>query len=171
MKTRNRLVPTGLSLALAAVLLQGCYGNFNLTRKLYTWNGTVGDKYINSLVMWVMVILPIYGIAGFADFAIFNLIEFWTGSNPITMKAGEKEIRFVEKDGVKYMLTATPNRLDIVRADGDARASSLVFDPAARAWFAETESGRVKVAEWADGEGRLMDLIHPDGTRERLALE
>lgn len=171
MKTRNRTVPTGLSLALAAVLLQGCYGNFNLTRKLYNWNGTVGDKYINSLVMWVMVILPIYGLAGFADFAIFNLIEFWTGSNPITMKPGEKEIRFVEKDGVRYMLTATPNRLDIARAEGDARASSLVFDPASRAWFAETGSGRVKVAEWADGEGRLMDLIHPDGTRERLALE
>jgi hypothetical protein len=171
MKSRNRLVPTGLSLALAAALLQGCYGNFNLTRKLYTWNGTLGDKYINSLVMWVMVILPIYGLAGLADFAVFNLIEFWTGSNPIALKPGEKEIRFVEKDGVRYILTATTNRLDIARADGDARTSSLVFDPASRAWYAETASDRVKVAEWADGEGRIMDLIHPDGTRERLALE
>ena len=54
----------------------GCYGNFALTKKLYNWNGQVGDKWVNSAVMWVLMIVPVYEVAGFIDFAILNLIQF-----------------------------------------------------------------------------------------------
>jgi len=59
----------------------GCFGKFQLTRKLYEANQSVDDKYLRSAVTWLFLI-P-YALTGALDFFIFNLIEFWSGQNPI----------------------------------------------------------------------------------------
>jgi hypothetical protein len=64
-------------------MASGCFGKFQLTRKLYEANQSVEDKYLRSAVTWVFVIIPIYGVAALLDFIVFNLIEFWSGENPI----------------------------------------------------------------------------------------
>ncbi len=73
--------------ALLAVVLgvfaTGCFGKFQLTRKIYDINQSVEQPYLRSAVTWVFVIVPVYGIAGLLDFVIFNTIEFWSGENPI----------------------------------------------------------------------------------------
>lgn len=81
-------------LVVIATSLQGCYGKFALTRKVYNMNGEVHDKFMRSGLTWVLVILPVYGIAGLADFVILNTIEFWSGRNPVA--EGEKDFRFVD---------------------------------------------------------------------------
>lgn len=71
---------------LAALLLvtSGCYGPFNLTRRLHHWNGGVSnDKWAKEAVFLVCAWLPVYGIATLADAVLFNSLEFWTGDNPI----------------------------------------------------------------------------------------
>jgi hypothetical protein len=78
-----------VSLALAGLLTStavgtaGCYGSFAVTKKLYDWNGGLGNKFVKTLVFWGLIIIPAYELVTFGDFIIFNLIEFWTGSNPI----------------------------------------------------------------------------------------
>ncbi|MDA8122406.1 MAG: DUF3332 family protein [Deltaproteobacteria bacterium] len=62
-------------------LASGCFGKFQLTRKMYEINQSVDDKYVRSAVTWLFVI-P-YVLTGTLDFCIFNLIEFWSGENPI----------------------------------------------------------------------------------------
>lgn len=62
----------------------GCYGSFNLVKKVYKFNGTVGEKWVNELVFLVMNVVPVYGVSVFIDAVILNSIEFWTGSNPVT---------------------------------------------------------------------------------------
>jgi len=90
MKTKT----TVLSLILAgAILLQGCYGSFVLTKKLYRWNGQVGEKWAQEFVFLGMNIIPIYGLAALADAIFANLVEFWSGKNPVALK--------VIKDGDK----------------------------------------------------------------------
>lgn len=72
------------ALLLAAVLAAssaGCFGKFQLTRTLYDINRSVEDQYVRSAVTWAFVI-P-YGFASFIDFAVFNVVEFWTGENPM----------------------------------------------------------------------------------------
>jgi hypothetical protein len=69
---------------LLAGTLAGCYGSFNLTRKVWKFNGGVGDKWVNELVFLVLNVVPVYGVAGFVDAVIVNSIEFWTGNNPVT---------------------------------------------------------------------------------------
>lgn len=94
----------------------GCFGEFALTRKLYKWNSELMDKgdlkgrFVNNLVFWVLAgVLPVYSIVVFVD-SIVNLVEFWTGSNPLAMQEGEMEQQVVFKDGKEYLITATRNQ-------------------------------------------------------------
>ncbi len=71
-----------LVLALAfCVAGAGCYGQFAVTRHLYTWNGRVTtNKFANSAVFFVLT--PIYGLIAVVDWIVLNPIEVFTGSNP-----------------------------------------------------------------------------------------
>ena len=66
---------------LLLVTVTSCYGPFNLTKKLHKWNGSLGDKFVNELVFFGMLVVPVYEATLFLDGVIFNSIEFWTGSN------------------------------------------------------------------------------------------
>ncbi len=80
-----------LVLAIALVALSaGCFGKFQLTRKVYDINKSVDDKYVRSAVTWVFLIIPIYEIAALADAVVFNVIEFWTGDNPASSEPAAK---------------------------------------------------------------------------------
>ncbi len=69
--------------------LGGCYGSFNLTKKVWKFNGELGGKWVNELGFLVMNIVPVYGAAAFVDAVVLNTIEFWTGSNPLADNAIE----------------------------------------------------------------------------------
>jgi hypothetical protein len=95
----------------ALVGTSGCFGSFNMTRKLYGFNKTVSkDKFVQELVFLGLNVVPIYGIAGFIDVVVGNTVEFWTGTNPIDMSStiqvdsttSVKRV-MVEKDGVQTM--------------------------------------------------------------------
>ncbi|MDD8019289.1 MAG: DUF3332 family protein, partial [Bacteroidota bacterium] len=75
-----------LLIATMSIMSVGCYGSFNLTKKVYHWNGSVGGKWVVELVFLVCNIIPVYGVAGFIDVIILNSVEFWTGTNPVTSK-------------------------------------------------------------------------------------
>jgi Domain of unknown function (DUF3332) len=72
----------------ALVGTSGCFGSFNLTRKVYAFNKTVSkDKFVQELVFLGLNVVPIYGIASFVDAVVANTVEFWTGKNPIEMSS------------------------------------------------------------------------------------
>ena len=74
----------GIALVLVAAvgaLSAGCFGKFQLTRKLYDVNQSIDEKYVRSAATWIFVI-P-YALTGILDFVVFNVIEFWTGENPV----------------------------------------------------------------------------------------
>lgn len=76
-------------LAVAAVGVlsaSGCFGSFNLTRKVWTFNKTVSeDKWVQELVFLAFAVIPVYSIAGLLDAVIINSVEFWTGENPVSL--------------------------------------------------------------------------------------
>ena len=75
---------TGAVVMAFAFFAGGCYGPFNLTRRLYQWNGQVGrDKWEREFLFVVLVWAPVYSIATLADAVVFNSMEFWTGKNPV----------------------------------------------------------------------------------------
>jgi len=83
MAMRGSRFGKGIALVLVAAvgaLSAGCFGKFQLTRKLYDINQSIDEKYVRSAATWIFII-P-YAVTGLLDFVIFNVIEFWTGENP-----------------------------------------------------------------------------------------
>lgn len=104
-----------LAAVLAATVIAGsnagCYGTFTLTKKLHGWNGTVTDnKFVNTLIFWALIIVPVYELITLGDAIIFNVIEFWTGSNivadgtPPRMSTLADGTLIIERNGKRYEL-------------------------------------------------------------------
>ena len=76
----------GIALVLVAAvgaLSAGCFGKFQLTRKVYDMNQSIDEKYVRSAATWVFVIVQVYTVAALLDLIVFNVIEFWSGENPV----------------------------------------------------------------------------------------
>ncbi len=131
------------------MLQSSCMGSWSITKKLYKFNESVtGNKFVNNILFWLFTGVGVYGVTIFIDYVILNTIEFWTGSNPVAMKEGEMEKQIVQgKDGNKYELTATKNRMDMVQLTGEKAGftQSLLFSP-------ETQSCSIVV----NGETRKL---------------
>jgi hypothetical protein len=82
MKTRLLRWTSVILLVVMMATLVGCYGSFELVKKVHRFNGTLGNKFVNELGFLVMNIVPVYSVAGFIDAVVLNTIEFWTGRNP-----------------------------------------------------------------------------------------
>ena len=87
------------------ITLTGCYGKNACFNKLHNWNGTLGDKWINSIVHFFLNIFGVYLIClGLIDGLVLNTIEFWTGSNPLA--AGDS---YFEQDAQGNSIAAVKN--------------------------------------------------------------
>ena len=127
-------------LAVASIIplaFGGCYGHFPMVRTIYKFNGsvTVGGPKINgvvqSILMIILAVVPVYGISMLLDLIVFNLIEFWSGrpvftahegpdGSRVTMKSLDEntlEIK-IEKDGnsdTYYALRDRPSEIFVIR--------------------------------------------------------
>ena len=156
-----------LSLVLAAGILAmtGCYGTFTLTKKVYNWNGGVGDKVVNSVVFWVLNIVPVYGACTFIDAVVLNTIEFWTGTNPLAIQSTEKSEKIVVSGDKTYRVLAGNNEISITQTAGPGagQSATLVFDEASTSWLL-SQDGQLTTLASLDGD--LVKLHYPDGKTE-----
>lgn len=152
-----KVVAIVLVVSVGVAFSSGCYGKFQLTRNLYEANTSVQDKYLRSAVTWLLII-P-YAITGFLDFAVFNLIEFWSGQNPIGAGA---QARVFENGDDRAVMT-------IAREDGATvatieryRAGTLVSTLKVR------DGGKGSVTSELYENGRLVRTTtatqEPDGS-------
>ncbi len=73
-----------------AMMLTGCLGQNALFDTVQDWNATAtNNKFVNQGISFVFWWVPVYGLSLLGDIVIFNSIEFWTGTNPIS-KEGAK---------------------------------------------------------------------------------
>lgn len=144
----------------ACLLLSSCLGKFGLFNALKDFNQNISqNRFVNNLLFWI--ISPAYSLAIGGDIIIFNLIEFWTGDNPISMNEGETQSQIVEAaDGKKYRITATKNRFDIESLDDSNDLASLVFTPEDMSWTS-IHNGEKTVLGSYDDEG--YQLYSPEG--------
>ena len=81
---RQRMRQVAVMTALA-VVASGCFGPFNLTRRVYRWNDTVSDdKWVKEgAFLLTGAFLPFYTFAVLGDAVVFNSVEFWGKKNPV----------------------------------------------------------------------------------------
>ncbi|MAN58848.1 MAG: hypothetical protein CMC08_03310 [Flavobacteriaceae bacterium] len=153
----------------ASVLCTSCLGSFSAFNNLKDWNMEISDsKFVNNLVFWGLNIIPVYGLFFLGDTIIFNVIEFWSGSNPIAMAEGEYETHIVHHDGNKYEMTATKNRMMVKVLEGDRAGErfDLVYRPSEKSWNVVKQDGEmIKISTMEEG----MIVYHlPDGSNVKL---
>lgn len=139
----------------ASVLFSSCLGSFSAFNGLRDWNdGLTNSKFVDNLVFWALNIVPVYGLFMFGDVFIFNVIEFWSGSNPIAMNEGDREVQIVEKDGNTFEMVATKNRLQLKVIEGERKGDKLdlVYKPSEKSWNAVKPNGEIiKLSSFEEG--------------------
>ena len=126
--------PHGVAVGVVALgmLVSGCYGPFNLTRRLYQWNGQVGTKWEREFMFILLAWAPVYGLAVLGDTIAFNSMEFWTGNNPVDPPAMKSElpktkrlVRGNDEALLRYATTPAGSQLLIEQFQSGRPASSL----------------------------------------------
>jgi hypothetical protein len=119
------------TIALAVMLavfpaVSGCFGSFHLTRKVYNFNkSATPNKWVRWCLFMGMNIIPVYWFAVFGDTVFANAVEFWTGSNPITVQLQPRQV--VTPAGVAQLIPVEGGaRIMITEASGDVHEMTLL---------------------------------------------
>jgi len=168
MKIFTRIVAALVIMAML-VNLVGCYGNFALTRKVYNWNGSLGNKWLNTVVMWILMWLPVYNAAGFIDLVILNTVEFWTGSNPLAMEDGVQNIKYATNDGKTYKFIMSKNNLSITQTVGPDKGKSILitYNPETGNWTLDDGQSVNTIASLKNNN---LSLIYPNGEMKNISV-
>jgi len=129
-------IVVAILIATMAVMSVGCYGSFALTKKVYNWNGSLGNKWVVELVFLACYVVPVYGIAGFIDTVILNSLEFWTGTNPMTSNVTsedgttvafnkEKNEMTVSYGGKSFTITREEGKSTVKDSEGNVLAYAV----------------------------------------------
>lgn len=151
----------------------GCYGTFELTSKIYDWNGDATDnKWANSIIMWGLIIIPVYEFCLFVDVVVLNTVEFWTGSNPLAMTEGETDTQIVQSGDKIFEITASQNKFHIEQIEGDGTGQSIDLNYKAdeTAWYVANGEAEYKIAQGDLNNNDLIKLFSPDGTVKEIMV-
>ena len=71
----------------------GCIGSFGLTHKIYNFNKEASpDLIVQELLFLGMNIIPVYPVGIFVDAFVLNIVETFTGENPVTSVAQDSQV-------------------------------------------------------------------------------
>lgn len=169
MKNKFKLSIIMVPLLLSTGLLQtACMGSFKLLKMIYNWNEKATDiKIVNNVLFWILNIIPVYSIAVFLDAVIFNLVEFWTGSNPLAMQKGEVKEKYVlSPSGDMFRFRATQNRLEVFK--NNSSEMSLDYRPGDKIWSATGSGKTIAIAKQISDE--QIGFYAPDGSMQIVKM-
>lgn len=71
----------------SSLFLSGCLGQNALFGTLQDWNvEATPEPFINQGISFAFWFFPVYPLTLLADVVVFNSIEFWSGTNPVSQK-------------------------------------------------------------------------------------
>lgn len=156
--------------AAAASLLitqTGCLGGFNLSKNILEFNrGVSENRIVNNLVFYALLIIPVYEVSMFLDIVLFNLIEFWSGDNPISMEEGEYQEQLITLKGKTYKVVATKNKMSFVEIkDGEELdLGTMEFSSDDLTWN-YVKDGQSRTVATFDSETYAATIFTNDGAR------
>ncbi len=168
---------TAFMLAMSSLVITqtGCFGEFALVRKVYNWNDDMSSsKFVKTLVFYVLNIVPVYGIAGFIDVVILNLIEFWSGSNPLSMNEGDYEMQMATIEGVEFKIEATKDTFTTTQLSGDksGEVRVMMFDRNDMTWkYSDSKVCEQPVLGFLDAQGNDVRVYTDFGTMDMAAAD
>ena len=166
---RLRSVVVGLVLGgMVPMSTAGCFGSFNLVRKVYQFNKQVSpDKWVRWLMFLVLNFIPVYGFAAFFDAVIANSLEFWTGENPVVADIGRERVVYGANGEVARSTLRAPGVMDVRLVDASGKTHEMTLVRGEDSIAAYGRDGRL-IARVGDKDGEPAILAH-SGARADLA--
>ncbi|MGI6477974.1 MAG: DUF3332 domain-containing protein [Salinivirgaceae bacterium] len=130
MKKIRKFVAVAM-IAVMGFTMSGCIGSFALTNKVLDWNKGLGNKFVQEVVFLGFHIIPVYEVTIFLDAVILNLVEFWTGGNPMALNEGVNQ---VEMNGQMYTVNVAEDHITIHNESGTL-INDLRFDNNDNTWY------------------------------------
>lgn len=148
----KKLVAT---LVLFTFVLTGCFGSFNLTRKVYQFNKAQGDKWVQEIVFIVLVVVPVYGLSTLADAVVFNSVEFWTGRNPVAAN-GVKPVMIAQgQSGAASLLFDGPQEKISLQIEQGQSSKELIFAAGEAGVVAQDAQGQIQFTAVTNADGSV----------------
>jgi len=114
MKRVKQIIIIGM-IALFTSVQTGCIGSFGLTNKVYDFNNDLGDKFVNEIVFFGLLVVQAYTVTFIIDGIVLNSIEFWTGNKIISENYNGENIKFTKSEnGINIKNLSTSEELTIL---------------------------------------------------------
>ncbi len=150
----------------------GCFGSFQLTRNFYQWHdSTIENKFLKSLLFYIPFGF-VYMITTTVDFLILNLIEFWSGNNPVAMEEGDYEVEYHTYAGVNYKMEATKNQFRVTQLDGEEKGKVTIirFDTDTQSWIYEQGDDSIALMTIDGEDNNDLTVYAPNGEQVQFDL-
>ena len=142
---KKKYLSVALVIALAgSILTTSCIGSFSLTNKLYSWNKSIGNKFVNEVVFFAFLVVPVYEVAALVDSLVLNSIEFWTGNNVLA-----KGTKVIEGQDGRYLVECDGKGYTI-KSENDGSVVRLDFDQEEQAWNATVNGETYNILTFVD---------------------
>ena len=137
-KSRRFMIPVAIVVATCILLTTGCMGNMGISQNVKKGNLSVTEnRWGREGIFLGLSVLRVNTIASLLDLVIFNSIEFWSGTNPITKQPALVNISqetlekvFGEKDidvlGQIQRINDTEAKMYLAFANGDKMTFDVV---------------------------------------------
>jgi len=146
--------------AFTCVSIGGCYGRNAMYNAIHEWNGSLGNKFIVSFVNYILLF-----VSGFAlftvDLLILNVIEFWTGSNPMAMGNTYEE---TDANGNKVYAVKNPDgTLSVTMTDAIGKKADFMLVRNGNTVSVVGADGVVMAKQTHDANGTANQILNADG--------
>ncbi|HET6280899.1 MAG TPA: DUF3332 family protein [Polyangia bacterium] len=154
MSQRLRRAVAFFAVAFCLCSAAGCFGRFRLVNAVYDFNRGVGHKLAESLVMWGLLIIPVYELAALGDILIFNVIEFYGGS--VVVAQDQK----LEDGSVVRVERVDGETLRIRHVDASGNAGSVeIVKVGDKAGYVRSADGRIVGMVEQLPDGRVVRTV------------
>ncbi|MDR0412816.1 MAG: DUF3332 domain-containing protein [Dysgonamonadaceae bacterium] len=163
MKKKIVLVTTAVLLSFS-VLFSSCIGSFGLTNKLFAWNKSTGEKWVNELVFFALAGIQVYTVSLIIDGLFLNSIEFWTGSNP----TADVQVKKLETKDGQFCIT-TDSKGHKIQKEGTGEILEFCFNAEENSWALETMGETIPLLKFAGGNEAIVYLA--DGSTMTVSMD
>ena len=136
-------------------LFNSCIGSFALTNRVLDWNNQVGSKFVNELVFFAFLVLPVYEVTALADILVINSIEFWSGKNPVTAST-----KMIETDHGRYLVKCDGKGYDVID-ETTGQTVRLNFDVPSQTWSLAVDDQEIPFMTFVDDTH--VKMVTPSG--------
>ncbi|MDR0680659.1 MAG: DUF3332 domain-containing protein [Dysgonamonadaceae bacterium] len=148
----------------SSILFNSCIGSFSLTSKLFEWNKSAGNQWVNELVFLALAGIQVYSVSLIIDSIVLNTIEFWTGSNP----SADVQVKKIKTEKGLFTIT-TDTKGHKIQKEGSGEIVEFCFNEKENSWILEANGETAPLLKFVEDNQAMVYLA--DGSTMIVSMD